>query len=777
MTRIPEKAPDKYDKSWAQRVLDWISNLHTSQQTLSKTVTEVETNVSKISAPPSGAVSPGAAPPAPPVRAVPKPGNLTYSLIDPPTLPPGIAMPHLGKIAIIEWDRIYDTDFRNYEMEIYIPYNNTAAIKYSVNNPTDSSTTVKFYFQSPGNIDITFKVRVRTVFTDDKKSDWTVGGDDGSWNFSHDTVGPAPPTNCLAEPALRSIVVKWTNPSTSDFHQTNVYLNTANSFAGATKVTSKTGVGANCNVTLVAEVGWHYYVFLQATDNTGNVQTGTPNYTDVTQGNCVQPYGTSATIGTGEIITNMLTQASRQFSTDIIFSATAYNAIKWETSAGLNGTMYFFNGTTQSVTKGTLTLTANDYYYIYKNSASSVLVNTTNPSTYASDNYTLMAVARKYQGTGDTAKNYAFVIQVAGGANISADMIRCNQLSAISIDVGTLKAGILQNSDGTFKISLDDGTIISNKSITINSGGSIGVNSGGVLTIASDADINVNSGGDINVSSGANMNINSGGTITIASGGQVIVNAVKGLVLNSAQGMYVNEGGDITLEGDTSNPSSIRFIRKTGGTLIGSLRPFYDGVINSIMFSAGSDGVNALLLGEATTPARFRRIILSTKGDAISGDGVRFLVTNAAGTALGEFNIMAPTSRMPSFTFPWPTGSTKFLREDGTWQTVSGGGDVYKSGSPAANQVAFWTDGSHISGNSYFYYDTEYGHLVAPWLSASGHISAGGSVYSTGPYYAYSGGPIPGVSGTVTLAKLRVDGSNGSLTFIGGICTALTPPT
>jgi hypothetical protein len=35
----------------------------------------------------------------------------------------------------------------------------------------------------------------------------------------------------------------------------------------------------------------------------------------------------------------------------------------------------------------------------------------------------------------------------------------------------------------------------------------------------------------------------------------------------------------------------------------------------------------------------------------------------------------------------------------------------------------------------------------------------------------------PGISGTVTIAKLTVSGSNGSITFVNGIMTAFVQPT
>lgn len=59
-------------------------------------------------------------------------------------------------------------------------------------------------------------------------------------------------------------------------------------------------------------------------------------------------------------------------------------------------------------------------------------------------------------------------------------------------------------------------------------------------------------------------------------------------------------------------------------------------------------------------------------------------------------------------------GNTRFLREDGTWQTVStGGGGVSISGTPSAGQVALWASSSAIGGDPGFTYSYITGYLDA----------------------------------------------------------------
>lgn len=55
------------------------------------------------------------------------------------------------------------------------------------------------------------------------------------------------------------------------------------------------------------------------------------------------------------------------------------------------------------------------------------------------------------------------------------------------------------------------------------------------------------------------------------------------------------------------------------------------------------------------------------------------------------------------------TGGTKYLREDGdgtcSWQTVAGGGNVSKVGTPVDNQVGVWTGDGTIEGTTGLTYD------------------------------------------------------------------------
>lgn len=71
------------------------------------------------------------------------------------------------------------------------------------------------------------------------------------------------------------------------------------------------------------------------------------------------------------------------------------------------------------------------------------------------------------------------------------------------------------------------------------------------------------------------------------------------------------------------------------------------------------------------------------------------------------------------------TLGTRFLREDGTWQTVSGGGGgtVITSGTPVDNQVAVFTNATTIEGHTGFTYNSSTGYVdVAGIVRASGNL-------------------------------------------------------
>ena len=81
-------------------------------------------------------------------------------------------------------------------------------------------------------------------------------------------------------------------------------------------------------------------------------------------------------------------------------------------------------------------------------------------------------------------------------------------------------------------------------------------------------------------------------------------------------------------------------------------------------------------------------------------------------------------------------GGTKFLREDGdgtcSWQTIAGGGDVSKVGTPVDNQVGVWTGDGTIEGDANLTFDTSSDTLATVNATLSGSLGATGSRVTKG---------------------------------------------
>lgn len=117
-------------------------------------------------------------------------------------------------------------------------------------------------------------------------------------------------------------------------------------------------------------------------------------------------------------------------------------------------------------------------------------------------------------------------------------------------------------------------------------------------------------------------------------------------------------------------------------------------------------------------------------------------------------------------------GTTKFLREDATWQVPAGGGNVSNSGTPTSGQIAQWTSATAIQGVT----------PTSPILSSAGSISLDVSVdhaFTTNQSIARQVAGTNTVDTVLTLKKnsasTPADGIGGSLLF--QVATSTTPST
>jgi hypothetical protein len=76
-------------------------------------------------------------------------------------------------------------------------------------------------------------------------------------------------------------------------------------------------------------------------------------------------------------------------------------------------------------------------------------------------------------------------------------------------------------------------------------------------------------------------------------------------------------------------------------------------------------------------------------------------------------------------------GGTKYLREDGdgtcSWQTVAGGGNVTKVGTPVDSQVGVWTGDGTIEGDADYTFDTSTNTLALAGSAGTSIMSVGGA--------------------------------------------------
>lgn len=218
--------------------------------------------------------------------------------------------------------------------------------------------------------------------------------------------------------------------------------------------------------------------------------------------------GVSGTmIPSGTIIADKLTDQGRRFSTDMVFSASDNDTVAWTTS-----TINLANGDTFSITgANTGNMVALTYIYLDRTVSTTALQTTTNFANVASDDVILLCVAnvagdgsqkaffipgvgvfglneeqlsplsvsatiiqtnavttpklvtnavvaaKITAGAVETAKIAALAVTAAEIAanTITAAKMNIASLSAISADIGTVTAGLLQNSAGTRFMDLD----------------------------------------------------------------------------------------------------------------------------------------------------------------------------------------------------------------------------------------------------------------------------------------------------------------------------------
>lgn len=111
-----------------------------------------------------------------------------------------------------------------------------------------------------------------------------------------------------------------------------------------------------------------------------------------------------------------------------------------------------------------------------------------------------------------------------------------------------------------------------------------------------------------------------------------------------------------------------------------------------------------------------------------------------------------------------PTATGLFLKDDLTWATPSGSGNVSKVGTPANNQVGVWTGDGTIEGDTALTFDTATDSLYVGGNVELGHASDTTLTRASAGVVAVEGVTVPTISSTNTLTNKRITKRVGSTT-------------
>jgi len=153
-----------------------------------------------------------------------------------PAVPSGLALSNLittidsitgapNSASKAEWSAVTDSDLMYYEVEI------TSALESVPLLRTANINQLVFGTVAGTN----YTVKVRAVDDSGNRSDWSASQ---SIIGAKDQIAPTTPSGLTAEALVSSVILKWTNSSSSDLKLVKLYENPNNDFASATLINS-----------------------------------------------------------------------------------------------------------------------------------------------------------------------------------------------------------------------------------------------------------------------------------------------------------------------------------------------------------------------------------------------------------------------------------------------------------------------------------------------------------------------------------------------------------
>ena len=208
--------------------------------------------------------------------------------------------------ARISWDEVDSAYVDHYEVQ----WRKTADTDYQ------STTTSEQSLETGLLIDNTpYTVRVRAVTGTGYRGAFSTA----SFTSNADVTAPAAPTGLSVDPAYRSNVLSWTNPTDDDFREVDVYVNTSNNSGTATLLGSVGGTnfthgGLGQNVTR--------YYWLKAKDFTGNISAFSTGASGTT---LIDPVDGADGANGDTVVTGKVYYQTLQASSPSTPSASSYN--------------------------------------------------------------------------------------------------------------------------------------------------------------------------------------------------------------------------------------------------------------------------------------------------------------------------------------------------------------------------------------------------------------------------------------------------------------------
>jgi len=438
-------------------------------------------------------------------------------------------------------------------------------------------------------------------------------------------------------------------------------------------------------------------------------------------------YIAPSTINTAQLANNSITAAilkasSRPWTSNIRFTGTAFDALKWDNGTNSqSATLTFANDETVTITAGTATsLTANTTYYAYIDGVTGTQAMETLSSTYTDaigDAKILLAIVTVGADADDGATPAIFPfnskVPTINAVVIAADAIQTDHLQADAVTATKIETGSLNShvitliGDGKLKSrpGVASGTGSSQQGVLISPAGIAGYNSAGNRVFHLDP-----------VDGIAKFGTNADELATVATSGTLVVSNV-----------IIYSAGTATQSSQTVTGTNTVWL----DGLVGTVFTFTSGGGGGIIASVNT-GAQTMVVSNSATVSSGTYTIRGLSAVATGGQLANNLVTGLQSGALATTaNIQAGT----------------------TWENVTG------SGTGATRNTLITTNQTNIGSIFQDKFDTadylaigdiDDISLIDPRLLGAGAVSATtvlAGQMAVGGYAAVTTGTVDSVSG------------------------------